>query len=186
MRYVDRCLGLPIIALDTAEEIGITTHYVTDPTENRVIGFVVSRGNGLAEKRAYLFGDVVNFGEDMIILNSQEVLRPVSMVEEMRPHLRDDQERPHRKALTSDGQYLGTLTEFTFDERSARVLSHWLTPGSGEGGVEVPGEALVSSGDRIALLRREAIPDLSGGTEGQPRGAEEEIYPEATREPARI
>lgn len=154
MREIDRCLGLPLITLDAAEEMGRATHVVTDSVANRVIGFVASPAQGMGERRAFLYESVVNFGVDVLILDGGDSIRPLSQVPEMQPHLIAEQERLQRQAWTSDGERVGTLIDHAFDEGNAQIVSYRLLSDDGRETRIVPADGIISSSRGIALFCR--------------------------------
>ncbi|MBW3625437.1 MAG: PRC-barrel domain-containing protein [Armatimonadetes bacterium] len=167
MREIDRCLGLPVIAMDTAEETGITSHIVTDPVANRVIGFVVSGPNAASPKRAFLIGDVVTYGDDVVLVQALDCVRPLAQVPEITPFLIADQERLHRTAMTSDGERVGRIIDHAFDEANGQVVSYRFEPGGGGEAQVIPSSAMIVSSKGLALFHREALP-VPASQEEQP------------------
>ncbi|MBW3623418.1 MAG: hypothetical protein KY468_08415 [Armatimonadetes bacterium] len=157
MREIQSCIGLPLIGFDDAEQVGVATHFLSDPVHNRIVGLVISAESRLIGKKACLFSDVMEFGPDLILLHAAGAVRPLSTHAELQPFLNLHRDPLYRQAWTSDGQRLGRFTAHSFDERSAQVLSFLLEPYDEEPFV-VPHDALASSGKALALFRREALP----------------------------
>ena len=151
MKDMNDCLGLPLIALDTSDELGVVTHFITDPMEGRVVA-LASSSSPFADRQALLFTDVQAFGVDAIIVKSAQSVRPISQVNDIQSFLDDPHEKRVRRAVSSEGRNLGTLIDWSFEERSAEVVRYRLEPLNGGEPVWVPHSAFVRSGKAVVIL----------------------------------
>ncbi len=151
MKLINDCLDLPLISLDTSEEIGRLTHCLTDPVANRIIGFAVTSSKWFAEPNALVFNDVAAFGVDAIIVTALDAVKPISQVATVHPFVHDGAPRLIRQAVSSDGQSLGTLTDWAFDEQSGEITQCRLEGPNGEE-TWTPRASFVRTGKAVAIL----------------------------------
>ncbi|MBW3622622.1 MAG: hypothetical protein KY468_04350 [Armatimonadetes bacterium] len=138
--------------MDTSEEIGVLTHFITEPVDNRIIGFGISTGEWYTERKAILFPDVSAFGVDAVIVKAANAVRPITQVSELQAYLNEDREKRVRQAISASGQSLGTLTDWAFDEKNADVVQFRLERPEGGEAVWVPRNAFVRSGKAVVIL----------------------------------
>ncbi|HEY3282564.1 MAG TPA: hypothetical protein VGN26_09850 [Armatimonadota bacterium] len=189
MRRIDSCLGVRLTALDTGADLGMVCRVVTDPLEGRVLAFVAPGPHWYSEHVAVPFSDVLVLGSEALIVASAGAVRPITQLPQLLPHLEYVEVKRQRKALSSLGVDLGTVTEWSFDEGSAEVLQYELQPSTGGPSLRVPSSVFTAAGAAIVILDVAALEEAGLASPAQdgtdPRAAWEGVpRPEVPLPPA--
>lgn len=110
--------GRPVVSVTTAETVGTVTACVVGGRPARITAFrLKTRGLG---GHIVTWDNVRSFGEDAVIIDSMEKLRPDKHLDSRDPaHQRHD---PLGKpVLTETGELRGTVEDVDFDQQTGRV-----------------------------------------------------------------
>lgn len=118
-------IGLPVVSLDTGEEIGVVTDLLWSHPEKRIICLVVEEKGGFNHKRHLSLTKINSIGKDAVTVSSAEVL------EDEREHLNATSlnQKEDELVLTQDGENLGTLNDVIFDVNEGKLLGYEVSTG---------------------------------------------------------
>lgn len=108
-------IGLNILTLDTGEVVETVKDIIYDPQTNRVRALLVESNGLFSDARVILTEDIKNIGKDAVIIDSSEVLKKTSDVEDTVSHIaKDDTYLTRTKIITEEGTELGHVTDLYF------------------------------------------------------------------------
>lgn len=137
-----RATGRKVISRASASDLGRVTHFLVDAERRQIAAVIIGRG-----KKAQLvdWAQVSGFGPDAVMVSEEDALRAPT----------DDRERAAadgklemvgKRALTEQGNELGTLDDVTFDPDTGAVEMLQV------GDHEIPAGALLGSGSYAVVL----------------------------------
>ncbi|HHW28421.1 MAG TPA: hypothetical protein GXX21_02515 [Syntrophomonadaceae bacterium] len=150
MHKAREIIGLPVVSLDTGEEIGVVTDLLWSHPQKKIICLVVEEKSGFNHKHQLPFTNINSIGKDAVTVSSAEVM------EEEREHLdaASLNQKEGELVLTQDGENLGTLNDVIFDVNDGKLLGYELSTG-------LVGDLLtgrmVMSPEMVATWGKEAI-----------------------------
>jgi uncharacterized protein YrrD len=160
-------IGMPIVALDSAETVGEIKDVLVDPARSRVIGFTV-RGQGLLSSP--LLGmlpreNVHAIGRDALMIAAQEAV--VTEREGMRAVVDDQQEVVGKEMVTRGGASLGTVGDviLEIEEANADVVGYEISRPDGHTVIVPVPQSVPLSGDALLVpdeVEQQAANGLAG------------------------
>lgn len=120
------CLGMPIVAEDTEEMIGIVSGILLHPDRGTVEGFFL-RGSGFFSASSLFLSafDVTHFGRRMTVRDHDRVA-PAEDFLRVRPLLADARTVLGQRVRTESGVSLGRCRDVQFDTTTLRLT--WIFP----------------------------------------------------------
>lgn len=117
-------VGIKIISTEDNTEVGNIKDIIYDPKKNKVIGFLVSVGDVLAEPKVILFKEIKNISKDSVLIKSVKTIQPGSKV--IKPITGPDDSDTYIKdtnIVSDNGNALGLGKDIIFDTKTGQVTS---------------------------------------------------------------
>lgn len=154
MRNAKDLQGLAIVDVQGGNKLGSADEIVVSPENGRVLGFVMkSLGVITPNERIIEMSDVRSIGSDAITVEGEEVSHTSEAAAEEFQEARSSKRTLNgKKVVTQDGTVLGTVSDYTIDEREARVKSLILGGGMFEKGDAIPADRIVSVGSDVVVV----------------------------------
>ncbi len=127
--------GRPVVATDTAEDIGEVKSFVLDPSARHIEAVQVSGRGRKGDVLAWR--DVATFGADAVMARRAEATEQVKGTLRMR----------ESRVLNTDGFEQGTVTDVVFDSESGAVISVRTQHG------DIPAERLIALGSYALIIQ---------------------------------
>ncbi|NLZ38906.1 MAG: hypothetical protein GX893_04780 [Firmicutes bacterium] len=126
MRFSREMIGLPVIFLKSGRELGKVKEWLLDEGGENVIALVTEGGGWLPQRRIFPYRAIISVGTDAILV--QEEGSPASGDP---PELENQQTFRvlGKRMLTAEGNELGIVEDFLFDEGSGRITGWRLSSG---------------------------------------------------------
>ena len=118
MRFTE-CRKRDVVATSTAETVGRVDLFVVEPEGARVGSVRLDKVSG--DARFLSWSDVASFGQDVVTIEDEEVLRPADGPRE--EGVRKDAQVLGKLVLSDAGRELGTVSDVEFDPADGRVTS---------------------------------------------------------------
>ena len=159
MRNAKELQGLAIVDVANGKKLGNADEIVVSPDTGRVLGFVMkSLGVLSPNERIVEMSDIRSIGPDAITVEGDEVARTSeAAAEEFTKARTEKRSLMGRKVVTQDGALVGTVTDFTIDEKEARVKALILGGGLFEKGDAVPADRVVSVGTDVVVVSEPGV-----------------------------
>jgi len=154
MRNAKDLRGLAIVDVAAGTKLGTADEIVVSPDSGRVMGFVMkSMGMLSPNERIVQMDDVRAIGPDAITVEGDEVARSGDDAPDEFRQARDGKRTLNgKKVVTQDGSVVGTVSDFTIDERERRVRGLILGGGLFEKGDVIPADRVVSVGTDVVVV----------------------------------
>jgi uncharacterized protein YrrD len=165
MRNAKDLQGLAIVDVKGGNKLGSADEIVVSPDNGRVLGFVMkSMGVLSPNERIVEMSDVRSIGPDAITVEGEEVAHTSGAAAEVFQQARSGKRTLNgKKVVTQDGTVVGTVTDYTIDEREARVTGLILGGGLFEKGDVIPADRIVSVGSDVVVVSE---PGAESGASG--------------------
>jgi uncharacterized protein YrrD len=165
MRNAKDLHGLAIVDVANGKKLGSADEIVVSPDTGRVLGFVMkSMGVISPNERIVEMSDIRAIGADAITVEGDEVARTSqAAAEEFRQARASKRGLAGKKVVTQDGNLVGTVTDYTIDEKGARVKALILGGGLFERGDAIPADRIVSVGTDVVVVSE---PGAGAGSSG--------------------
>ncbi|MGM0470809.1 MAG: PRC-barrel domain-containing protein [Bacillota bacterium] len=120
-------IDLPVVNLETGEEVGDIKDIVFDPDQGTVVGFIVDGGSFFQGNRMIPYQQVHSLGEDALTIANDEA---VSDLDEVKEYLVSNQGNViGAKVVTDDGKELGTIGDIVLNSDDGQIASYEVTDG---------------------------------------------------------
>ena len=111
-----------VLTLNSGAEIAKVHDVIYDPRENKVKALVVDEGGWFSDAKVILISDVKNIGEDAVVIESEELIKKTSDVEQKVSNIANNNDfLTKTKIVTEDGKELGHVTDLFFDDKTGIV-----------------------------------------------------------------
>lgn len=149
---------LPIIALQEGREIGKVKDLVIDPQKREVSALLVEDREWFRNPKALLYSSIKALGNDAVIVETINDVCSLSQTNELEPLLEQQVKIVDTRCISTDGRYMGRVTEFLIDTDTGKITGLEITsPSSSQKPTLVPIEkALTLSSDLIIAQEQEA------------------------------
>ena len=125
MKIINHTLGLPVICLDTGDQIGSVLRLVVDQVTGRIPAVAVARqwyqAPGFVPMR-----NCRAFGQSVVLVESGQAVHSLDELPELQLELLSANEARQRTCITETGRLLGTITDEAFDERTGVMNAYRL------------------------------------------------------------
>lgn len=151
-------VGLPVVSIAEGVKLGTVRDVVVNPTERRIVGFVVQADGRARETLVLLAEDVRAVGPDAVTVQDRNRLRPLAALPELKTMIEQQMPIKGKAVFTSEGKRLGQIDEFTLDTQRFTVDAYFVSA-PGLGGLiagaprRIPADWVVSSGPDAVVVR---------------------------------
>lgn len=142
--------GRKVVSRGSARDLGAVSHLLVDASRRRIAAVVVGRGK---HARLVEWAQLSGFGPDAVMVADEATLRPPADDRE-RAGAEGKLEMVGKRALTEQGNELGTIHDVTFDAGTGALEMLQI------GDRDIPSGSLLGSGPYAVVL--DSVP----GTEG--------------------
>jgi sporulation protein YlmC with PRC-barrel domain len=130
MTSIRELLGTPVIAKDSAAELGEVEHVLV---EDRSIRALHVDGKGASHAGFITWDDIAAVGADAVVVHDAGVIRDPETEEEQRA-ARGDLELLDKRAIASTGDEIGTVSDVAFDVDTGTITTLTLGEETVDGG----------------------------------------------------
>ncbi|MHB9150090.1 MAG: PRC-barrel domain-containing protein [Thermoleophilia bacterium] len=147
-------LGLEVISLEDASVVGEVDALLIDDNAT-VAGFVIDLG--VYEAKVLAFSDILNIGEDAVMIGAAAAVRPISQnaaleeVAELDVHVSDT------LVMTDRGNLVGIVGDYYIDPGTGSIKGLEIIPEDSEGdsgeAYLVPSSQVIKIGSELVMLK---------------------------------
>jgi uncharacterized protein YrrD len=124
-------INLKVLTLQDGKLIKNVDELVFDPMANQVRALVVDPKGWFSDAEVILFEDIKNIGRDSIVVESEDVIKKASDVQEKISRIiKDDNYLTDNKVMTEDGNELGKISDIYFDPHTGNVIELEVSQGT--------------------------------------------------------
>ena len=129
LRKAKDILGLPVILLDTGEEVFDIKGILFSPKNKRILGFLIDEGGWFKGAKILLLKHVHTIGKDAVIIRNKEFIMSSVQIPEVEQILEDKYKLFDLEAIDSEGNKLGRIEDVLFNEKTGRIDSLEISEG---------------------------------------------------------
>jgi uncharacterized protein YrrD len=148
-------LGMPVVTFDRGTKIYDVEDMILDPQRRQVLALVVMESSMFHSARAIPFGRLSAIGQDAVIVPDGKAVIDVDR-DPVLKKLNNGQVIRGLRVLTDDGRRLGTIDDFTIDDKTGEILSYDVSIGRvlnvTQGLRTVPADVVVNTGQRVMYV----------------------------------
>ncbi len=137
--------GLPIIALHEGKEIGKIRELIIDPQKRQVVGFLIEDSEWFRNPKTLLYSSIKALGDDAVIVETGNAVSSLSQTNELESLLDQKVNIIDTRCISSEGRYMGRITEFLVDTKTGRISTFEITsPSSSQKPIMMPVEGILT------------------------------------------
>ncbi len=156
MRKGKDIVGKPVIAYDSGEKVETVVDLIFDQSDNRLLGFLIDESGWFNNAQVLPLSQVQAIGVDAVIISSKNVIAASSKYPVIHKILENNNVLNGTRIMTTDGQDLGTLVDFYFDEHTGAVEGYEASGGlfadTYSGRSFVPAPQTLKIGEDVAFV----------------------------------
>jgi uncharacterized protein YrrD len=182
MRKGKDIVGKPVIAYDSGEKIETVVDLIFDQYDNRLLGFLIDEGGWFSNAKVVQLELVKAIGVDAVIIPSKDMIASASEYPAIHKILEKNNILNGTRIMTTDGQDLGTLVDFYFDEHTGTVEGYEASGGlfadAYSGRSFVPAPQALKIGEDVAFVPAETaalMEEQVGGLQAAMQNAGEKL-----------
>ena len=123
-------IGLNVVTIDTGTIVQTVKDIAYNPNTHRVEALFVKKAGVFAAAKAIHMDDVINIGQDAVIVHDASVIKSVKEINETIKALSDSKKYLVKtNVLTATGKELGKVTDVYFDSESGNVSTMEVSQG---------------------------------------------------------
>jgi len=142
---------------------------IHDPTNHKVLGFLVDETWKLAKGRHVPFSEVRSIGKDAITIDDSESILTAKEDPDVKNIMDSHADIRTQKVMTEDGEELGKITDFYFNDTGTiegYELSEGMVQDAYTGKSFLPVSEITKVGEEVVFVPREAIQVLDEQVSG--------------------
>lgn len=153
-------ISLPVINLETREELGEVKELIYDPEQNQLVALVVEGGGWWRGARVINFEQVAHIKPEGVYIPQAEAIIDTNDTDETRRLWQERQCIFGHKFVNGDGEEMGTIEDILVDHETGALVGYEISNGviedliSGRINVDIP-DNFVIEGQRITCLSTE-------------------------------
>ncbi len=159
MRKGKDIVGKPVIAYDSGEKVETVVDLIFDQSDNRLLGFLIDESGWFSNAQVLPLSQVQAIGIDAVIIPSARVITSSSKHPAIHNILENNNILNGTRIMTTDGQDLGALIDFYFDEHTGAVEGYEASGGlfadTYSGRSFVPAPQTLKIGEDVAFVPAE-------------------------------
>ncbi len=159
MRKGKDIVGKSVIAYDSGERVETIVDLIFDQYDNRLLGFLIDEGGWFSNAKILPLELVKAIGVDAVIIPAEDVIAFSSEYAAIHQILEKDNVLNGTRIMTTDGQDLGILVDFYFDEYTGVVEGYEASGGlfadTYSGRSFVPAPQTLKIGEDVAFVPAE-------------------------------
>ncbi|MDP4181735.1 MAG: PRC-barrel domain-containing protein [Bacillota bacterium] len=163
MERYSEVVGLPVICVDNGKKIGIVSELIFYPKQKKLMAIVLERTGCQLRKKAILLEDVINIGNDAVIVNDCSCAKKMNELEECRD-LKDKENLVGLRIYSKSGEDYGTVKDILFDFKTGMIegleLSDSLVHDLIQGRNIIPLFGKVEFSEENILVDKEAVDEM--------------------------
>jgi uncharacterized protein YrrD len=182
MRKGKDIVGKPVIAYDSGEKVETVVDLIFDQYDNRLLGFLIDEGGWFNNAKVLPLDLVKAIGIDAIIIPTKDVIAASSKYPVIHKILENNNVLNGTRIMTTDGQDLGALVDFYFDEHTGAVEGYEASGGlfadTYSGRSFVPAPQTLKIGEDVAFVPAETaglMAEQVGGLKAAMQNANEKF-----------
>ncbi len=182
MRKGKDIVGKPVIAYDSGEKVETVVDLIFDQYDNRLLGFLIDEGGWFSNAKVLPLDLIKAIGVDAVIIPSKEVIAASSKYPVIHKILENNNVLNGTRIMTTDGQDLGALVDFYFDEYTGAVEGYEASGGlfadTYSGRSFVPAPQTLKIGEDVAFVPAETaglMEEQVGGLKAAMQNANEKF-----------
>lgn len=120
--FASKLKQVPIIALSSGGQIGITQRPVIDPSSLKIMALVCN------DNLILLAQDIRQYDAELILVNSEDDLTPSADIIRLQPLLEADFHLTGASVKTESGATLGRVSDYSFDVKALEIVQLYVRP----------------------------------------------------------
>ncbi|KXS42492.1 MULTISPECIES: PRC-barrel domain-containing protein [unclassified Candidatus Frackibacter] len=120
-------IDLPVINLQTGEEIGAIEDVVFDPEEKRIVGLIINNKSLFQGSRMIAYEELHSVGEDAVTIEDDSVLTKLDDTKEFLTG--PNGSVIGSRVVTDDGKELGNIEDIILDSTNGQINGYEITDG---------------------------------------------------------
>lgn len=172
--------GKPIITVDRGEQIYRVDDVIFEPITGEILALLAESGSLFSQAKVVPFSEIQAIGEDAITVKSKDSVIPAESNERTKKYMQEDHKIKGKRILTEDGDELGKIVDFNFDERTGRISDYILSGGAlvtvYQGRASLPLSYIQKIGEDVVFVSpdvKQRIQEEAGGLKGAARAVSE-------------
>ena len=143
MKKLSQVVGLPLISVKEGVEDGIVQDIIIDPQKKRISSLILRGAKNEYDIGEIKLVDVTGIGKDYVITQSIENKRNIDLSGTGFQLLK-------MKCISASGDVLGSVEDFTFDEKTGKISSLQI-----DAGFEIDGDNILSISNNLLFVSDE-------------------------------
>lgn len=154
MKKTQDIIGLPVFSVLEGRKGGEIKELVINPDTGKVNYLLVSNDRWYWGARVLVYESVLGVGEHAVTTESDSHLKLLADVAEARTLLLRNIEVKGSRLLTDQGDLIGTINEYEFDEKSGSIVKLYYQPVREETGVlEIGADNVLTYGAEVIVIK---------------------------------
>ena len=123
MKASKKLLGMPVISLESGEQIGVVKGFIVDSKAIKIAALVLEqKGGWFKDARIITFEHIKNVGEHAITVEITRCIQKASSLPQIMALSKHAIEIIGTKVISQEGNLLGTVEEFFFEPVTGNII----------------------------------------------------------------
>jgi len=145
-------INLPVLAIKEGDFISRVHSLIINPSEGRIDYLLLEGEHWYLEKNVLDFNQISAIGNNAVTTEKSANVEPVSKSDGAVELLQKEVFVLNSRVMTRDGRFIGTVTEFIFDENTGKINGCELTPNGGEPAGVIPADKIITFGKKYLIV----------------------------------
>lgn len=122
-------LSLPVVTLDDKKQLGEVKDIIYDPSQNRILGYIVENCGWLKDGKAFLHRDLLRREEACLVIRDESVIKNISSFPDLKEALDHCKDIRGWQIEYDDGRYIGVIQDLLIEETSGKITGYEISDG---------------------------------------------------------
>ena len=124
-----KILSLPVVTSDAGKQIGEVKDIIYDPTQNKILGYLVEIGGWLRDGKGFLHSDLLRREDDCLVVENESVIRKIGSIPELKQVLDEKRDIRGLRVERDDGRHIGVIRDLVLDEETGEITGYEVSDG---------------------------------------------------------
>jgi uncharacterized protein YrrD len=140
MKSSSQVIGLPLMGVKEGKECGTIQNIVVDPQTKKIKSVILRGSNSEYDFRELKLSNIMGIGKDYVITQSIDNATGIDRSDSGISLI-------NTKCISASGDVLGSIKDFSFDEKTGEIQSVQI-----DTGVEIPGKNVLSLSNNLMFV----------------------------------
>lgn len=149
-------LSLPVITENNKKQIGEIKDIIYDPSQNKIIGYLLDTGSWLRDGRGFLHENLLKIENECMVIENELVVKSIDEIPELKEAIDQKKDIRGLRVEMTNGKNIGVIQDIVIADNSPIITGYEVSDGVIqdllEGRITIPNSGVEIKEDNIVTI----------------------------------